>query len=721
MPFNEALEYFLAFQPHQSGVPTKYQRGVFHEALLHEKHGLRINIIRISERSEYVALRPENVDLEPLLLNVFNDINDNSKISDSALELDKETLQGIVSTMDSEWDKVCLRVVLRSIYSRDEMQGLGFDPDNLPFMTERVKFVAEEVKNADEVAVDIVRLRLTSKKEILEKKISEKERLYGKKRHVWSTNTVEEILSDIQELKEKVQDVDNLLCCEPTDTCYQKKRQMLKRQASSLIESNRLKRRKLPSQGPKWRPDGDDEDFIAKAIEDKASYHGRRHDTVLYTGQRVKKKNLLTIANYRLAQHGKKLIRSATTVYNRARPRNKRSMQAKRHTGKGLFCWKKKTPKGEEKSNKNTHYQRAHVKNIKKRFWGAKNDESRKFCFMRSMDDKAYLRPGTSEGFEKARNLRILTLTDKEKERKLPKYDWPEKMVYVTPGSHRIFTKSSVMTDNDEKLVTEDHRHHVIVRPKAVVGSSESVWASETIRLRHEDPTAFKVKKTETIAEYSLGFRKCCARLHDDLFLYHDMTESDDINKITEEHNCKFYAYEKQIAGHLKLRLEKMLQLSEVTELSEHNKSLLACRVIPTIKDILKAIDEVANSDAPVDTAECRVQSIFKVSRACKQGLEIVRMSDLALAFLTMKFVVADALVDGATLEWEKYRRFEDLSEDEIKAMSLHSYEQYEKERMEKNAWYDCKQVAERIDDAPVLKDYISSRVSESSEELFFF
>ena len=45
---------------------------------------------------------------------------------------------------------------------------------------------------------------------------------------------------------------------------------------------------------------------------------------------------------------------------------------------------------------------------------------------------------------------------------------------------------------------------------------------------------------------------------------------------------------------------------------------------------------------------------------------------------------ISDALVDGATLEWEKYRRFEDLSEDEIKAMSLHSYEQYEKERVEK-------------------------------------
>ena len=40
---------------------------------------------------------------------------------------------------------------------------------------------------------------------------------------------------------------------------------------------------------------------------------------------------------------------------------------------------------------------------------------------------------------------------------------------------------------------------------------------------------------------------------------------------------------------------------------------------------------------------------------------------------------------------------------------------------MEKNAWYVCNQVAERIDDAPVLKEYIKSKVSESPDELFFF
>ena len=52
---------------------------------------------------------------------------------------------------------------------------------------------------------------------------------------------------------------------------------------------------------------------------------------------------------------------------------------------------------------------------------------------------------------------------------------------------------------------------------------------------------------------------------------------------------------------------------------------------------------------------------------------------------------------------------------------SLNAYEEYERERMAKYAWYVCGQVSERIHDAPMLKEYIQSRVSEPSNELFFF
>ena len=115
-------------------------------------------------------------------------------------------------------------------------------------MTSRVNSVVEEVRNANETAADLVTLCLNSKKENLERRIHAKEQLYDKKRKLWSSKTLEEIQNEIQELKENIKETDRLLRCELTDSSYQRKNQMVKRQATSLIESNRIKRRKLSNQ-----------------------------------------------------------------------------------------------------------------------------------------------------------------------------------------------------------------------------------------------------------------------------------------------------------------------------------------------------------------------------------------------------------------------------------------------------------------------------------------
>ena len=166
------------------------------------------------------------------------------------------------------------------------------------------------------------------------------------------------------------------------DVKGQKVKQMIKRKAKSLFEENRVKRRKISSQGRPSLLDSEDEEFVAKCIEDKATYHGRRHDTVMYTNKRVKKSDLLDIANYKLLQRGKQAIRPANTVYNRSRPRNIRSLQARRHCGKGLFCFKK-PPKAEDNDNENTHFQRGHIKNIRLSFFSNNVDtQTRNCCFM---------------------------------------------------------------------------------------------------------------------------------------------------------------------------------------------------------------------------------------------------------------------------------------------------------------------------------------------------
>jgi hypothetical protein len=67
------------------------------------------------------------------------------------------------------------------------------------------------------------------------------------------------------------------------------------------------------------------------------------------------------------------------------------------------MCFKK-PPKAEDKDNENTHYQRAHVNNIKMSMFSEESGEAKDYSLLHSVDDKTYIRPGTSEGFSSARN-----------------------------------------------------------------------------------------------------------------------------------------------------------------------------------------------------------------------------------------------------------------------------------------------------------------------------
>ena len=102
-------------------------------------------------------------------------------------------LSNELSTMDSEWDRVCLKAVLGSIYSTEEIRNLGFDPDNLSDITDKVKFAAEEVENARLLADDLLALRLTAKKKKRKTEIEEKRNLLGKKKAACSEQRLQEI------------------------------------------------------------------------------------------------------------------------------------------------------------------------------------------------------------------------------------------------------------------------------------------------------------------------------------------------------------------------------------------------------------------------------------------------------------------------------------------------------------------------------------------------
>lgn len=87
-----------------------------------------------------------------------------------------------------------------------------------------------------------------------------------------------------------------------------------------------MKHRKL-GQGAHRKVDSDEEEFVVKCIEDKATSHGRRHDSVLYLNDRVKVKDFRGTVNYFRVRLGKKLLRSNTTIYNGSR--RKRAQKVK--------------------------------------------------------------------------------------------------------------------------------------------------------------------------------------------------------------------------------------------------------------------------------------------------------------------------------------------------------------------------------------------------------
>ena len=79
-------------------------------------------------------------------------------------------------------------------------------------------------------------------------------------------------------------------------------------------------------------------------------------------------------------------------------------------------------------------------------------------------------------------------------------------------------------------------------RPKAVTPSTGSIWAGETVHLHHTYPNEFEVSAPESKCSYA--FRICCAQIHDSLFHYRDMSEDEDMQKVTNTEACALRKYE---------------------------------------------------------------------------------------------------------------------------------------------------------------------------------
>ena len=177
----------------------------------------------------------------------------------------------------------------------------------------------------------------------------------------------------------------------------------------------------------------------------------------------MEEEEFLSLAQYSLLQRGKKLIKSATTVTNRGKPKNVRAVEAKAHNhGKWLWCAKKPS-KTKAHDTESTHHQRAHVRNAKFTLFA---EDQKNHGVLISMDDKAYLRPGTDVGARDSKAGVVYDVADPEKRRELPQHDFNKKKVNQTPAFFRFIRGYTEEREEEEYLISNSDQTVVIIRPK---------------------------------------------------------------------------------------------------------------------------------------------------------------------------------------------------------------------------------------------------------------
>ncbi|KAK2569662.1 hypothetical protein P5673_005494 [Acropora cervicornis] len=185
--------------------------------------------------------------------------------ADIQLSLTGELLKAMLSSMDSEWDRKVARVLLRSNRSLSELHNLEYENEML-------------------AAEDIVALPLKEKLSKIDERIKNTEAKIKCKEGIWKQDMVDDLREQLEIDIDRSQEYKTLLEPVQEKKTTNKLKQMRKRQAEQLLESNCLNRRGCGKNvGRPSMLDNDDETFVSKAIEEKATYHGRRHNPIMYT------------------------------------------------------------------------------------------------------------------------------------------------------------------------------------------------------------------------------------------------------------------------------------------------------------------------------------------------------------------------------------------------------------------------------------------------------
>ncbi|CAB3990802.1 Transient receptor potential cation channel subfamily A member 1 [Paramuricea clavata] len=245
---------------------------------------------------------------------------------------------------------------------------------------------------------------------------------------------------------------------------------------------------------------------------------------------------------------------------------------------------------------------------------------------------------------------------------------------------------------------------------------------------------------------YSTSLRKFFHAIKNYLQQFKHKTTAEDLNCVSGlTTECKFAAYEEVRLKHLVEHITKSLLFFENCTLCNAERNLATSRFVPSvvsITDKTRQLIIVLQTDVEKEFLK-RPTNLTDAGPGVAVSNGDVRVHDAEMAmFLGSDWrcrchrdrrdscqneaertnsALGDAIADGGTIEWEYYEQFHDLTDEQVQNLSLKEYTEHEEARMKKNAWKVAVNVKIRLDDAPVLKEFVKAHLTKPEDKQYFF
>ena len=528
MSFQEAFEEYIGKIPSLACKTDKHDiRSQFKDKIL-SKNGLPVLYLE-NNGSSFVMLQDRPLDKITLCQSLDQVLDARRESGEDGIPNVFSSIPAIMELLSTAKDRAILTFVLSSIFSATKLSlALGMQHQRTQNIKQKVDEFLDQMDEIHNQADGEAKKRVEALISRLQLEIARDSDNLNLKRTRLHEEEIEERSFEIELKRRRLDGMEG-----------KSKSSAEKRLSKRLIKKwkNSLMSQKGKGLG-RYKIDRGAEQAIYEVLQEQLKAHNRRWGEegtgYLEHDKRLHSKEMRRIANAYLTKRGKKPIRSKETVRSWGKCRNRRSRQAKQHRGRNLWAHLRPQKKWKE-GHINIHYNRAHIKNYTRFAFSNSNKERQPYVIRRAIDDKAYVRCGTSEGFSRPLHSPV-QLSSEESRINLPSSDYPDPVGYVAPGVVLLVNEMKETEHKGcDKFVPTNVTVNVTCKPKHIYSSSATNWANDLISTRynfrseHEvcDENYSKTCSFQDIEIFLIGLR-------DSVFQFQLMTIKEDYERVPE-------------------------------------------------------------------------------------------------------------------------------------------------------------------------------------------